>query len=257
MLSAPIEVLPPLTVVSQVVLVQFGEDLPPTTIKTTGGDPDSTVIEITSMPAGLTVSPQTCDPGGCRVTVIGTPAVPTGTYIATVSAFDSFVIAQPGTFTLHVVETSPVIAKGGGRFAWPTGGSAVFNFNIDNSDLGTLPDGKFNLTLRLGKDSTLALKSTSFTTLISDASQESPRIASFSGEASHVEGRGSVPVDGYTFTVRIEDSRMRRLGDDTFWIEVRDGTGQVVEELTLDDPVSITSGNISVIHLTSTVQGPQ
>ena len=214
-------------------------------------------MKITGLPARLAVSPQDCDAGGCWATVSGTPDVPAGTYTATVSASDFFVIAEPGTLTIHVVTATPVIVIGGGRFAWPTGGSARFNFYVDNSDLETGPVGMFRLTRRLGPGSGLTLHATSFTSLISDTSQDRPRIATFTGEASYSDGRRGGPLDGYTFTVHIEDNGAGRAGDDTFWIEVRDGDGEVVDEFTLDDPVSITSGNIAVIPVTSTTPSPE
>ena len=77
--------------------------------------------------------------------------------------------------------------------------------------------------------------------------------ASFTGKATYLQPGWIDPVGNYSFIVYVEDRNQPGTGFDRFWVQIKDGGGNVVGTLSIspDGPSnaqSLTGGNIVVPH---------
>ena len=242
--TAAVEVLPPIQVNSPVVHVLTGQPITTTLITTGGGDPLTTLLEVGSLPAGLSATAMTCSPTICEIAVSGTPTVPPGTYTTTIRASDRYLVASPGTFTLEVAEGSIGTADGAGKVKWSAGSKAKFTFDFEQGALDSQPSGSFSLSTHVGRR-TIKIQSSALTTF-STISADPEDGVSITGFAAVQFGATSIPLEDYTFTLWLTDTGSTWNDEDTLAIEVRDPNGALVPSLTHLTPTELSVGDISI-----------
>ncbi len=141
-------------------------------------------------------------------------------------------------------------ATGGGWFYWPeTADKTNFGFSARFDAVNECVTGSLLIIRQSDSGDFYRLKSNAFFGLALGEDSNGVGWASFSGEAVYSQD----PAGTYQFLVYVEDWNEPGSGFDQFWIEVRDGDGNIVDAMSMDrDPLENTEtlerGNIAVHH---------
>ena len=80
---------------------------------------------------------------------------------------------------------------------------------------------------------------------------------SFNGKATYLDSSwpNASPVGNYSFTLYVEDNNEPGTGNDNFWMECKDSSGNIIDDMSLskvphaaDNALSLMGGNIVVPH---------
>jgi hypothetical protein len=199
-------------------------------------------------------------PVSCRFS-----AVPVGTY--TVSAVvDGGYYAGSGEDAVTVFDPSLGFTTGGGWFYWPgtadadtgyAGDRTTFGYTMKYNKKGSNPKGNLIVIRHLADGSLYRVKSNALTGLALGADPSVPMgWATFSGKATYLDPTMSDPQGNHTFVVYVEDREEPPTGGDRFWIEVRDGDGDVMDDSSMeqraaDHAIELGGGTIVVPHNTA------
>jgi hypothetical protein len=175
-------------------------------------------------------------------------AVPINTYAVAVTVDGSY-YSGSNEDVVTVYDPSRGFTTGGGLFIWPgsAGDETSFGFSMEYNKNGKNLKGRLTVTRRLADGSLLRMKSNALDGLAL-GSEPDFSWATFSGKTNFYSSATDTSEGNYTFIAYVEDHGET---GDTFWLQVKDKDGIVVEELSLaeeasENVVSITAGNIVV-----------
>jgi hypothetical protein len=175
-----------------------------------------------------------------------------------------------GEAALSVYDPSRGFVTGGGWFDWPgsnqgengtAGDRATFAFTVKPTKKGTDIRGQLRLIRHLPDGASHRLKSNALDGLVvgqaEDPAGETYGWAFFSGMATYRAPGWPKAVGNYRLLAYVEDRDEPGRDADRFWIELRDGQGNVIEDLSMprEPParaVPIGCGNIVVPHRSQT-----
>ncbi|MBW7882750.1 MAG: Ig-like domain-containing protein, partial [Caldilineaceae bacterium] len=140
---------------------------------------------------------------------------------------------------------------GGSTLNWPgaSGGEVSFGFGMEYNKKGKNLRGQLMVKRQLDDGSVFRLKSNALDALALGTDQSSGfSWATFSGKANVYSSATDSTEGNYTFIVYVED---HGAAGDTFWLQVKNKDGAVVDQLSLAEPAAsnaavITSGDIVV-----------
>lgn len=139
-------------------------------------------------------------------------------------------------------------ATGGGWFYWPeTTDKTNFGFSVRFDAVNEAVRGSFLIIRHSDSGDIYRLKSNAFYGLALGDDGNGVGWASFSGEAVYSQD----PIGSYQFLVYVEDWNEPGSGFDQFWVEVRDGDGNIVDVMSMDrdaleNTETLQGGNIAV-----------
>jgi PKD repeat protein len=187
-----------------------------------------------------------CDFDDIPVNVYHVQATAVGGYYTSAMVEDVLVIFDP----------SLGFTTGGGWFYWPgTTQKTSFGYTMKYNKALTHVKGNLLLIRHMEDGSIYRLKSNAlFGLSIGDFEEDGMTVgwASFAGKCTYIEPGWEEPEGNHRFTVYVED--WNEPGDmDQFWLEVRDGQGNVIPVMSMDLPatentVTLGGGNIVVPH---------
>ncbi|MEZ4709124.1 MAG: LamG-like jellyroll fold domain-containing protein [Caldilineaceae bacterium] len=211
-------------------------------------------MQLAPIGPGGTVNPSICAPvsrgAGYDAHLTLTCAfssVPLNTYAVAVTVSGGY-YAGSDEDVVTIYDPSLGFTNGGGAFDWPGSSDATsFGFSIEYNKNGKNVKGRLLVTRRLADGAVYQLKSNSLDGLTLSA-EGGYTWTTFSGKATYLAPGMTSPAGNYTFIVYAEDHGE---AGDRFWLQVKDKKGNVVTELSLDEPAaanaaSIGDGNIVV-----------
>jgi hypothetical protein len=190
--------------------------------------------------------------------------VPVNTYSVQATVNLGGFYAGTGEDVLTIFDPSLGFTTGGGWFYWPgtedpanghLGDRTNFGYNMKYNKKQTNVKGSLLLIRHLADGSIYRIKSNALTGLAVGESSDAGGTfgwAAFTGKVTF-KAPGEDAVGNHTFTVYVEDRGEPGSGADRFWLQVRDQSGDIVPDLSLDVSASanaetIGGGNIVVPH---------
>ena len=166
-------------------------------------------------------------------------------------------ITASGNILVQHAPGDPQTDPGGGTIVWPgTGDKTNFGYTMKYTKNLTNVQGSLLLIRHRPDGSIYRVKSNSLGGLSIGQGQDLTvpmGWASFTGKATYLQPGWIDPVGNYSFIVYVEDRNQPGTGFDRFWVQIKDGGGNVVGTLSIspDGPSnaqSLTGGNIVVPH---------
>jgi len=180
--------------------------------------------------------------------------VPVNTYSAEVSV-DGGYYTGFGEDVVTVYDPSLGFTTAGGWFYWPgTTQKTTFGYTMKYNKKATNLQGSLLLIRHVADGAIYRVKSNALDGLsLGEAGDPIYGWASFSGKCTYKDAAWEEPVGNHQFLVYVEDRGEPGAGQDKFWIEVRDGDGNVIVDLSMDREAmdhteALGGGNIVVPH---------
>jgi VCBS repeat-containing protein len=182
--------------------------------------------------------------------------VPVNTYTAEVIVNGDY-YAGYNEDVLVVYDPSLGFTTGGGWFYWPgTDHRTNFGYTMKYNKKGKKVQGNLLLISHLPDGTKYRVKSNSLYGLSLGETPINGEIcgwASFSGKSTYLEPGMPEPEGNHEFVAYVEDCNEPGTGVDSFWIEVHDKDGDVINALSMlrdayDNAETLNGGNIVVPH---------